>query len=430
MGQIDSILTHCCKVYPPTGGKGGKEGAVLQAALRVGVAQLLFLDTPAFAVVQETVEALKKIQIQGSKRRMPKPMVSFCNAILRRVDRERDELLDMTSASDNVSEFLMGEFRKSYGTHHAEMMVEQLLNEEAHNSVDISLNHVGLKNEEERQASTNEIVAAFSDETVGIDSVLRLPNGSLRILKGSYNGAISKWPLYDNGSWWVQDVSSTLPALALTSAMKSAHGDENLENVHVVDMCAAPGGKTAQLLSSNFHVTAIEANKRRSRRLLENLERLQLEEKCEVVVSPGQEWTPEESIRTFNTNGIAGVLVDVPCSATGTGNRRPDVLRKDQDLGNLLETQEILANHCVDNILKGGGIMVYATCSLLPRESEDQIHKLIKRGGVETLPFTPGEIPGFDGAIDKNGWLRVLPGVLDGDLKQCDGFFVARLVKL
>ena len=196
----------------------------------------------------------------------------------------------------------------------------------------------------------------------------------------------------------------------------------------MVDMCAAPGGKTSQLLSAGFQVTAIEANARRSRRLLENLERLRFgEDQCEVVVSPGQEWTPEENDEGL---GVSGILVDVPCSATGTGNKRPDVLRKDDDLGNLLETQEILANHCADNVLLSGGIMVYATCSLLARESEDQVQKLLQRGTMKTLPFGKDEIPGFEHAIDENGWLRVLPGVLDGELKQCDGFFVARLEKL
>jgi 16S rRNA (cytosine967-C5)-methyltransferase len=106
---------------------------------------------------------------------------------------------------------------------------------------------------------------------------------------------------------------------------------------------------------------------------------------------------------------VAEILVDVPCSATGTVNKRPDVLRKDGDLGNLLDTQEILANHCADNILQSGGVMVDATCSLLARESEDQVHKLLTRGAMKTLPFAEGEIPGFDDAIDANGWLRVLP---------------------
>lgn len=172
-------------------------------------------------------------------------------------------------------------------------------------------------------------------------------------------------------------------------------------------------------------MTAIEANERRCRRLRENLDRLDLEQSCEVVVSPGQEWVNEDG-----NNEVTAVLVDVPCSATGTGNRRPDVLQKDTaDLNSLHEIQEILANHCVENILSKGGVMIYATCSLLKSESEDQVTKLLQRGDVTTLPFEPGEIPGFDNAIDENGWIRVIPGQLGGLLDYCDGFFVARLTK-
>jgi 16S rRNA (cytosine967-C5)-methyltransferase len=91
--------------------------------------------------------------------------------------------------------------------------------------------------------------------------------------------------------------------------------------------------------------------------------------------------------------------------------------------------QEVLANHCGENVLDVGGVMVYATCSILKEESEDQVQKLIDRGNVETLPIRPHEVPGFEDAIDNHGWLRVLPGVLGGHLRSTDGFFVARLVK-
>ena len=194
----------------------------------------------------------------------------------------------------------------------------------------------------------------------------------------------------------------------------------------LVFLFSAPGGKTSQLLAAGFgKVTAIEASERRCKRLRENLKRLGFQNRCEVVVSPGQDWVNEDS-----GNEVAAVLVDVPCSATGTGNRRPDVLQKDTtDLESLHQIQEILANHCVDNILSKNGIMVYATCSLLKSESEDQVTKLIQRGGVTTLPFEPGEIPGFDKCIDENGWLRVIPGTLGDQLDYCDGFFVARLIK-
>mmetsp|Transcript_21715 Transcript_21715/g.39250 ORF Transcript_21715/g.39250 Transcript_21715/m.39250 type:complete len:110 (+) Transcript_21715:7-336(+) len=105
------------------------------------------------------------------------------------------------------------------------------------------------------------------------------------------------------------------------------------------------------------------------------------------------------------------------------------VLRRGGDIKELLETQEMLATHCADNILDAGGIMVYATCSMLKAESENQVKKLIEKGTVKTMPIQGHEVPGFEDAIDDNGWLRVLPGNLEGDLSSTDGFFVARLVR-
>ena len=413
LGQIDSVLEQCCTTYPPK----GKQGAIVQACLRIGTAQLLFLETPAFAAVKETVEVLKDRGLN-----IPKPMVSFSNAVLRRVEREGREFLKDTDMSDNISDFLIGEFRNLYGNENTEKIVEQLLNEESHRFVDLSL--------DSSKCTAQDVISAFeADEDDRFNAIIPLENGSLRIGKSPKAGIISDWPLFSTGAWWVQDVASTLPAIALTKALQSKYGEKcDMSELHVVDMCAAPGGKTAQLLSAGFQVTAIEANARRSRRLFENLQRLKFgEDRCTVVVSPGQEWKPDDG----GNLAVAGILVDVPCSATGTGNKRPDVLRKDSDLGNLLDTQSILAKHCADNVLKPGGVMVYATCSLLARESEDQVHKLLQTvTSMRTLPFKSGEIPGFDAAIDENGWLRVLPGVLDGNMKQTDGFFVARLEKV
>lgn len=254
-----------------------------------------------------------------------------------------------------------------------------------------------------------------------------LSHGSIEIDKTAFPGAISKWPLYKEGDWWVQDASATLPAIALSNALLK--DNDNPQQDAIVDLCAAPGGKTAQLLSLGFpSVTAVEVSSRRCKQLESNMSRLRLEDRCTVVVADGRKWIPPEG-----PESVAGVLLDVPCSATGTASRRPDVLRRDRKLDSLLETQYDLAKHCIDNILKPGGVMVYATCSLLKRESEDQVQKILKRedgANAKLLPFVPGEIPGFDEAIDENGCLRVIPGWLPGKLSTCDGFFVARLQKL
>ena len=413
MGQIDKILGLCADKYPPR----GKHAPLVQAALRLGAAQLLFLDAPPHAAIKETVDLLK-IKRPGQKLLPPEAMVKFVNAILRRIQREKDSLLAQTSSKDNVADWLVDEWIECWGEDSIDVIADQLM-QEPH--IDLSVNLGPQTSVSAAMEKLQNVANEFGDDA------LILPNNSMRVGR-DMKGAVSNWPGYDQGEWWVQSAASTLPAIGLINALKDQHGGDasSFEDMHIVDCCAAPGGKTAQLLAAGFgRVTAIEANARRSRRLVENLERLQLTDNCEVVVSEGQEWLPSQS-----SDDIAGILVDVPCSATGTGMRRPDVLRRDSDLGNLPEVQEALLNHCADNLLKVGGVLVFATCSLLKRESEDQVSKLLQRGTMRTIPFVPGEIGGFDGAIDDNGWLRVLPGVMESPMNSVDGFFVARLQKI
>ena len=395
-------------------------------------------------------------------------MIKFVNAVLRSITREsKENLLQKHSSSTmNIAPWLIQDWETNWGIETTKLISEQLMKEPC---IDVSVKLPYHMNSEERLTQLEKIQSQLdavssqsqnendsdsnsnSDNDHDTNQTVLLPHGMIRTKK--LGGAVHSWPLYEEGVWWIQDASSALPAIALCNGLaaqqqqqKQNKKDVDFSQLHVVDMCSAPGGKCAQLLSAGMgHVTAIEANARRSRRLHENLERLGFtKDQCTVVVSQGQEWLPSNN-SDDKIDSINGILVDVPCSATGTGSKRPDVLRKDPDvLDGLLQTQEALANHCADNLLQKGGIMVYATCSLLKRESEDQVHKLISRGqktnkenkdvdnvGVmETLPFVPGEIPGFDGAIDENGWLRVLPGMLEGELESCDGFFVARLIKV
>jgi len=423
LGQIDIILQNCISKYPP---KKGKHSNIIQATLRVGVAQLVFLDTKPFAAIKETVQVLRI-----HRPTVPEPMIKFVNGVLRNLSRppkgeETDEVMlgqkllkEKTSSQDNIAPWLLKRFQNDWGDEKTKLICEEMIpsnDNQVNSRIDLStIYSLGVING--NSDHKDELQSLLAD--LGDDCTL-LPQGSIRI-GSSLKGDVKLWPGYENGVWWVQDASSTLPALVLKSALYDKHKDD-ISDLHVVDMCSAPGGKTSQLLSAGYRqVTAIEANPRRSRRLAENLERLGVLDKCEVVVEEGQKWKPSDAVQ--------GILVDVPCSATGTGSRRPDVLRRTDNLTELLSIQETLANHCADNILNVGGIMVYATCSILKEESEDQVHKLVERGNVETLPIQSHEVPGFEDAIDNNGWLRVLPGVLEGDLKSTDGFFVARLIR-
>jgi 16S rRNA (cytosine967-C5)-methyltransferase len=340
--------------------------------------------------------------------------------VLRSIDREgRTYLENDTSIFDNCEPRLIQAWIEAYGEEKTQAIVEASMEQ---SPIFVSVNQrTGSINEGTDDATIEKVASKF-----GLNADVEiLPQGSIRIPK-QYMGAVSSWPLYDEGDWWVQDPSATLPAIALHSGLCS--DGQSPADMHVVDLCSAPGGKTAQLCSLGFgKVTAVELSSPRVRRLTENLRRLDMEQFCEIHVADGREWIPEAGIKTH------GVLVDAPCSATGVGSRRPDVLRKSPDIDELLATQRELAAHAADELIEIGGIIVYATCSLLKQESEDQVKWLLSRSEgaeMETVPLLPGEIPGFDDAIDENGWLRVLPGVLPGSLGSCDGFFVARLRKI
>lgn len=440
-GQIDKVIQSC--VTKPV---RGKHSHILQATLRVGVAQLLFLQTPPFAAIKETVEVLR-MRIHPNT--IPEPMIKFANGVLRNLSRPSSSssyaadygrsdsdnstdgemcalkfLKENTSPQDNIAPWLLQRWKRDWGEETTELISNEMMPDEdlSTSRIDLStiysLSAAMYKNDN----SMTELQSLLTN--LGDDSIL-LPQCSIRI-GSSRKGDVKLWPGYEDGIWWVQDASSTLPALVLTQALLNRNTDSQSSDLHVVDMCSAPGGKTMQLLSAGFgHVTAIEASPRRSLRLVENLKRLNMLDRCQIVVEEGQNWTPASG-----KQHVHGILLDVPCSATGTGARRPDVLRKSVDsLTELIRMQEVLANHCGENVLDVGGVMVYATCSILKEESEDQVQKLIDRGNVETLPIRPHEVPGFEDAIDNHGWLRVLPGVLGGHLRSTDGFFVARLVK-
>lgn len=322
---------------------------------------------------------------------------------------------------DNVNTQLAQEWIRSYGKQITEGIVESAMSQ---SPIFITINLSGKSSKEERKVELERVRDMFSDSSLGIEAEL-LENGSIRI-PDQYPTLVSKWPGYSTGDWWVQDPSASLPAIALETIVSKDHPSK-LDKLHVVDLCSAPGGKTAQLCSMGFgKVTAVELSSPRTKALRENLDRLGMTDRCSIVVGDGRVWRPDGTSGTQ----VDAVLLDAPCSATGVGSRRPDVLQKSPNLEEIISLQRELAVHAIDNLLTDGGILIYATCSLLQSESEDQIRWLLSREdgpGIEILPFQEGEIPGFDSAIHESGWLRVIPGQLPGSYGQCDGFFVARL---
>ena len=305
---------------------------------------------------------------------VPEAMIRFVNGVLRKLSKSSSlasaeasaqtlyghTLLSTTSVSDNIAPWLLQKWEDDWGGSRAKLICEEMMPSDfmkVNTHIDVTTKHsissiVGGIADEESQLSLQRLKTCFGDDCI------LLQHGSLRI-GSSLSGDVTQWPGYNEGHWWVQDASSTLPALVLTQTLSKTHNGD-MKSLHIIDMCSAPGGKASQLASAGFgRVTAIEASERRSKRLLENLNRLNLSDICQVIIAQGQDYLPTEGDR------VDGILLDVPCSATGTGARRPDVLRRSSDLSELLNIQEALANHCADNILRPGGVLVYATCSIL-----------------------------------------------------------------
>lgn len=240
-----------------------------------------------------------------------------------------------------------------------------------------------------------------------------LPNGSIR-LKG-LDGPLSELPGYEQGQWWVQDVAAALPARLM--------GD--IKDKNVADLCAAPGGKTAQLAAQGAHVTAIDLSANRLKRLIVNMKRLNLNVKT---------WAG--NLNVFKPDQLFdAVLLDAPCSSTGTIRRHPDILwtKDQQDIVKLANLQYELLNAAID-LVKQNGIIVFANCSLAHEEGEELVEKILAaRKDLQLVPIKADEIGGMVNLIAPNGVLRTTPADLQGETEQLsgmDGFFAARFMKI
>ena len=227
---------------------------------------------------------------------------------------------------------------------------------------------------------------------------ISLAPGHVRLARGT---AVENLEGFDAGAWWVQDFAASLPARLLGPGAGR----------RVLDLCAAPGGKTLQLAAAGWQVTAVERSAKRAERIEQNLARLNLS--AEVVIADALQWQPAEP--------FDAVLLDAPCTATGTARRHPDVLHRigPRQIAEMAELQAALLARAASWI-KPGGQLVYAVCSLEPEEGEAQAQQV----GLAPDPIRADELPAGLSPAD-HGWLRTDPGML-ADAGGLDGFFVAR----
>jgi 16S rRNA (cytosine967-C5)-methyltransferase len=360
--------------------KGQRDERLLHL-LAIGAAQILFLDVPDHAAVDTAVQLA-----QGDHKL--KHADGLINAVLRRVVRERDAILKPADAFLDTPDWLEDRWVAQYGEDVARKIAE------AHRStasVDLSV---------------KADAAVWAEKLGGV----LLPTGSIRLVE---RVPIRELPGYDAGAWWVQDAAAALPARLL----KAKAGDR------IADLCAAPGGKTAQLATAGADVLAVDRSAKRLVRLEENLARLNLKVETRAIAAEKLDDEPFD-----------GILLDAPCSATGTIRRHPDVTwtKGEDDLRKLTALQSRLLDKAA-SLLKAGGRLVYCTCSLEADEGEKQADAfLVRHPDFAREPIEPSEIGCLDDCITQKGDLRTLPFHLDGAEQHrggVDGFFAARFVR-
>jgi 16S rRNA (cytosine967-C5)-methyltransferase len=373
-GQIHAVLSAFLEHDLPN--HAGEARLLLETA----TAQILFLDTKPHAAVSEAV-TLAKTSIDAKR------FAGLINAVLRKVVAGGQEIAEATPLSDNFPNWLRESWQTAYGVQAVEHIAAVVMRDPP---LDVTLKSLG---------ESNQWAEALGSE--------RLPTGTLRKPE---IGDVTQLPGFEEGAWWAQDAGAAIPAMLLDVQPGEA----------VLDLCAAPGGKTLQLAASGAVVTALDASPKRMRRVTENLARTGLSANC--VSADGQNWGDDAS--------FDAILLDAPCSATGTLRRRPDAawIKNESDVESLIPIQEALMANAA-RLLRPGGRLVICTCSLQPDEGENWLARGLEHlPDLELDPIRPIELPELEDAILENGAVRLTPNMW-ADKGGIDGFFIARLRK-
>ena len=378
LGEVDARISEC--LDRPLAGRH----AHVRNILRIGTAELLFLETPAHAAVDGAVRLASQYRRGALK--------GLVNAVLRRIGREPENREGTESPGErNTPNWMLRRWREVYGEATARAIADAHLIEPP---LDLTLS---------RRADPAEWAAKLDAEI--------LPGGTLRRQTG---GRISDLPGFDEGLWWIQDFAASLPAKLLR--------DDS--DARVIDLCAAPGGKTMQLADRGPAVTAVDISNQRLAALQDNLTRTGLG--ADIVDADATQWRPETP--------VDAVLLDAPCTATGTIRRHPDIprRRREADIKNATALQDRLLTAAV-NMVAPGGTIIYSVCSLEPEEGTARVDALLAAGAPVTLdPISADDWPELAGldpaAITPAGTLRTLPCHWS-ERGGMDGFFAARLIR-
>ena len=371
-GQIEAIMSNFIK-------KPIKDNKFIKYLLKVSIVQLLYLDFPEYSTVHTAVEISKKYKSE-----------KFMNAVLRNICRQKKDLLKKTPQTLNIPLWIKKNIKGFLGE-------KEFLNIATQISREPFLD-INIKKESFKERKWGSI---FNGKNI-FENVVRVKNSS----------NITKLPFYEDGVWWVQGLSATLPVFLINKIF----ANKNKDNISILDVGSAPGGKAFQLLDSGFNVKSIEISKRRIEILKSNFERLKF--KSEIINCDFLNFDEREKFDC--------ILIDAPCSGSGLMQKKPEILVTEKKIDPLLRKQSSMLKKA-SKLVKAGGCIIYAVCSVLRNEGEGQILKFINNENNFYLKSIFSDLNALGVTLKSNTFITT-PAHLS-EKGGMDGFFIACIFK-
>ena len=375
-GQVDKVLNDYVKIPIK------KKNFYILNLLRLSVCQILFLDIKDYSIVNTAVEISKNYKVD-----------KFVNGLLRNICRNKYKILENLDHTTNIPNWIKNDIIQNLGKETLEKISKRVINEPSLN-IKIKANSLKEKNWE------------------------KLLNGKFildDLLKTQNDGLIENKPYFNEGDWWVQNISSTLPVKFISRIFNNV----DKSKISVLDVGAAPGGKTFQLIEENFNVKSLEISQRRIRRLKKNLQRLKFE--TEIIC---EDFLNYECSDLFDC-----ILIDAPCSASGLMQKKPEILIRDKEknIKTLIDKQQRMLEKS-EQFLKIGGYIVYCVCSIHSSEGSNQIETFLRKNKNFKIVEFNNIVSNF-GKYLKKGMLTIIPEDF-GCNAEADGFFISILKRI
>ena len=375
-GQVDKVLNDYVKIPIK------KKNFYILNLLRLSICQILFLDIKDYSIVNTAVEISKNYKVD-----------KFVNGLLRNICRNKYKILENLDHTTNIPNWIKNDIIQNLGKETLEKISKRVINEPSLN-IKIKANCLKEKNWE------------------------KLLNGKFildDLLKTQNDGLIEKKPYFNEGDWWVQNISSTLPVKFISRIFNNV----DKSKISVLDVGAAPGGKTFQLIEENFNVKSLEISQRRIRRLKKNLQRLKFE--TEIIC---EDFLNYECSDLFDC-----ILIDAPCSASGLMQKKPEILIRDKEknIEKLIDKQQKMLEKA-EQFLKIGGYIVYCVCSIHSSEGSYQIETFLRKNKNFKIVEFNNIVSNF-GKYLKKGMLTIIPEDF-GCNAEADGFFISILKRI